>query len=365
MKRFRLIWPRHWRGLIAAMLVVGHHVHVGATSFDCYRATTLVEQSVCSNAELSRLDDDLAWLYAHIAPAAKATNKLAQRQWLRERNLCADEACLQAAYIARISSLLMSKDLLIAPSPGDTPGETRLTLKNGWVPGKDVWGDRIDQGNDPLCRVAAEHMNRYAADWNRHRVVLLDNLCVTASLSIPGMVPPPWKELAPADHLLLIARLLRFSSEGARQYFAPDPPHGSHSDAFYRDAAAKFAADGGHLLTWTTTLFSAATDARTNETINTAKQQQTIVQLRESAQPWRDTVASATCQPSSWRDRVFLVEADLSGPAPAYIPSLDSATVMLYEGAPVFLRNYRSQLLIDDTASFFGGTRCNLSAIRE
>jgi uncharacterized protein YecT (DUF1311 family) len=297
------------------MLALLYNTHVGATSFDCRRPTTQVEQSVCSNAELSRLDDDLAWLYAHIAPAAKATNTLAQRQWLRERDLCKDEACLQAAYIGRISSLLMSKDVLIAPSAGGSPGETRLTLKNGWVSGKDVWGDRLDQRGDQLCRVAAEHMNRYAADWSRHHVVLLDNLCVTASLSIPGMATPPWRELRPADHLELISRLLRFSSEGERQYFAPDPPPGSDSDAFYRDAAAKFVADGGHVLAWTTTLFSAVTNARTNETINTAKQQQTIVQLRESTQPWRDTVASATCQPSKSTDRVFLVEADLSGPA--------------------------------------------------
>ncbi|RZT04187.1 hypothetical protein SAMN05216319_4036 [Duganella sp. CF402] len=365
MKHFHCSCRRHWLGLITAMLVIVGHPQVAAASFHCGRAVTEVEQQVCTNAELSRLDEDVAWLYARTAPAAKSSAKLAQLKWLRERNLCADEACLRNVYVGRIRSLLMSKDLLIPPSPGDEPGETRLTLKNGWVPTNSPWSEVSGQPEDQLCRAAESHMNHYAADWRRHNVVLLDNPCVTASLTIPGMEPPPWRHLVAADHLALIAKLLRLSSEGAQAYFAPNPPAGSRSDAFYRDAAAKFVTDGGQLLAWTTPLFTAVTDARTNETINTAQQQQTVVQMRKSTRTWRDSVATETCRPADWTDSAFMVENDLSGPAPVYVQSLAEATVMRYQGAPVFLRHYSSQFLIDDTESAFGGTRCNLSAITQ
>lgn len=364
MKRFPHTRYMHKHGFAVMIMALACHAHVAAASFDCERGVTQVERQVCADAELSRLDEDLAWLYAHIAPEARASGKVKQQKWLRKRNSCADESCLRSAYVARIRSLLMSKDLLIAPSPGDAPGETRLTLKNGWVPTNSLWSEVSGQTEDPLCRAAESHMNHYAADWRRHNVVLLDNPCITASLTIPGMEPPPWRKLVTADHLGLISKLLRFSSEGAQKYFAPNPPAGSRSDAFYRDAAEEFAAEGGQLLAWTTPLFEVVTDARTNEVVDTAGQQQTVVQMRRPRRTSVNTVATETCRPADWTDSAFLVENDLSGPAPVYIQSLDQATVMRYQGAPVFLRHYSSQFLIDVTGAY-GGTRCNLSVITQ
>lgn len=364
MTRFRRTCHLHRNCLAAIMFALICHAHAAAASFDCGGIVTQVEQQVCANAELSRLDEDLAWLYAHISPAAKTSGKLEQRKWLRERNSCADEPCLRSAYVGRIRSLLKSKNLLISPSPGDEPGETRLTLKNGWVPTNSLWSEVSGQTEDPLCQAAESHMNHYAADWRRHNVVLLDNPCITASLTIPGMEPPPWRELVVADHLVLISKLLRFSSEGARKYFAPNPPAGSRSDTFYRIAAEQFAAEGGQLLAWTTPLFEVVTDARTNEVVDTARQQQTVVQMRRPRRTSGNTVATETCRPADWTDNAFLVENDLSGPAPVYISSLNQTTVMLYQGAPVFLQHYSSQFLIDVTGAF-GGTRCNLSVITQ
>jgi uncharacterized protein len=353
---------RHYFAVVMLALIC--HAHSAAASFDCGGVVTQVERQVCANEELSRLDEDLAWLYEHIAPAARASGKLEQRKWLRERNACADEPCQRGAYVGRIRSLLMSKDLFIAPSPGDAPGETRLTLKNGWVPTNSLWSEVSGQTEDELCRAAELHMNHYAADWRRHNVVLLDNPCITASLTIPGMEPAPWREFVVADHLVLISKLLRFSSEGAQEYFALNPTAGSQSDTFYRNAAEQFAAEGGQLLAWTTPLFEVVTDARTNEVVNTAQQQQTVVQMRRPRRPSGDTVATETCRPADWTDNAFLVENDLSGPAPVYIRSLNQATIMRYQGAPVFLRHYSSQFLIDVTGAF-GSTRCNLSVITQ
>lgn len=353
----------HLAGLLVSGALLAPAASVHAASFDCGKASVHVEHLVCANAELSALDEDLAWFHAHIVRIAMPANKRAQQLWLSHRNRCTDVACLRSTYIERISQLAKSKDVLIRPGPGDPDGEARLTLKNGWISGKNVWGEPIKQDSDKLCRAAAAHMNRYAADWRRHHVVLFDNLCVTASLSIPGMTQPPWQELKPGEHRLLIAKLLRLRSEGPQEYFAASPRADRRSDDFYLDAAAKFVAEGGVLLKWTTKLFSAVKDARTNEMIDTAQQQQTIVELRQPAREWQQSVASATCQPSAWSDYAFLVEADLSGPLPVNIRSLDNASVALYQGAPVFLRDYTRQLLIDDTSAVYGGTRCNLSAV--
>jgi len=80
-----------------------------AASFDCSKTRTLVEETICSNTELSALDDRMAEEYQmargqtsddYFAPIEKA-----QKAWLKVRNKCQDLACLKRAYKKRIIAI--------------------------------------------------------------------------------------------------------------------------------------------------------------------------------------------------------------------------------------------------------------------
>jgi uncharacterized protein len=82
-----------------------------AASFDCSKASTAVEGSICANATLSDLDDQLSAAYKKARsmssdPAALQKEQLA---WIRNRNTCgANVACLTQSYKLRIDELKIS-----------------------------------------------------------------------------------------------------------------------------------------------------------------------------------------------------------------------------------------------------------------
>lgn len=91
---------KRWMGLLAC-LAMGQ---VQAASFDCEKVGTKVEKLICANADLSKLDEDLASAYGSaLAQADKPdTLKQAQKTWLKLRNTCADPTCVKRAYESRI-----------------------------------------------------------------------------------------------------------------------------------------------------------------------------------------------------------------------------------------------------------------------
>lgn len=83
---------------------------VQAASFDCRAADTPVEKLICSDAQLSKMDEDLARRYEKIVANLNADDKRefmqAQRSWLKNsRSLCDDVACLRRSYETRIHML--------------------------------------------------------------------------------------------------------------------------------------------------------------------------------------------------------------------------------------------------------------------
>ncbi len=74
-------------------------------SFDCGRAMTAVEKMICADADLSKLDTDMAQAFK----AARRTLDVAaigQVAWLKDvRNRCATAGCLRDAYRKRIADL--------------------------------------------------------------------------------------------------------------------------------------------------------------------------------------------------------------------------------------------------------------------
>ena len=90
-------------------------------SFDCNKAASAAEIMICGPYE-SRLrsrDRDLAALYA-IAKARGKTTARGQRIWLRSRNRCADAACIEQAYDARITVLFARTAGPVAVAPDET-----------------------------------------------------------------------------------------------------------------------------------------------------------------------------------------------------------------------------------------------------
>jgi glucose/arabinose dehydrogenase/uncharacterized protein YecT (DUF1311 family) len=78
-------------------------------SFDCARASTAIEKSICADPLLSRLDEQLDDAYRAAQKRTESRRALrdAQRIWLsRRRDNCRDATCLRAAYEVRIAALL-------------------------------------------------------------------------------------------------------------------------------------------------------------------------------------------------------------------------------------------------------------------
>lgn len=97
-----------------------------AASFDCRKAQSAVEKMVCSDGELTKLDEELAQIYGEVLKKApdEASLKKQQRAWLKARNHCQEISCLRDHYQGRLAvlneanvfkaeesySLVMSKD---------------------------------------------------------------------------------------------------------------------------------------------------------------------------------------------------------------------------------------------------------------
>lgn len=81
---------------------------LNAASFDCKKAGNFIEHSICNDAELSKLDDDLAIAYKSSMKSHADKNQLKSEQleWMKkERNVCKDVECLKKSYSNRIAAL--------------------------------------------------------------------------------------------------------------------------------------------------------------------------------------------------------------------------------------------------------------------
>ncbi|WP_446904025.1 lysozyme inhibitor LprI family protein [Burkholderia sp. YIM B11467] len=79
-----------------------------AAGFDCAKAASPTEKTICADPALSKLDGDLsaAWKKALAKGGDTATLKAAQLKWLKQRDQCgADAPCLGDRYRERLASL--------------------------------------------------------------------------------------------------------------------------------------------------------------------------------------------------------------------------------------------------------------------
>jgi uncharacterized protein len=78
-----------------------------AATFDCKKASTFAEKVLCSDSQLSAMDDELGRLYkgALAGTPNNETLKSDQKAWLSLRDQCRDSDCIKKAYADRISAL--------------------------------------------------------------------------------------------------------------------------------------------------------------------------------------------------------------------------------------------------------------------
>lgn len=90
------------------LMASGAPSSASAASFDCSKARQGVEQAICFDQGLSRMDEEMALAYKDLLVRVpdKEPVKQSQRDWLRfSRNVCQSIDCLRAIYAARIETL--------------------------------------------------------------------------------------------------------------------------------------------------------------------------------------------------------------------------------------------------------------------
>lgn len=78
-------------------------------SFNCDKASTLIEKTICSSKALADLDNNVALAYQNALSNGTDVNlKASQKEWIRKRNTCQTEKCIEKAYVERWQDLAPS-----------------------------------------------------------------------------------------------------------------------------------------------------------------------------------------------------------------------------------------------------------------
>jgi|WetSurMetagenome_2_1015567.scaffolds.fasta_scaffold10503_1 uncharacterized protein len=94
--------------VLFALMLLFPPTYASGASFNCKKSHTFIEHAICSNQQLSKLDDELDRAYKNTLQVAidPASLKEEQRAWLTDkRNVCQDVACLTRVYKQRLESL--------------------------------------------------------------------------------------------------------------------------------------------------------------------------------------------------------------------------------------------------------------------
>lgn len=118
---------------VLVVIMAAFSIEIHAASFDCAKARSRGEILICSDPELSSLDDELAKTYAKaksLAPSPADFKAQSEREWKRRETTCFDKQCLLAWYAQRREQLLSVINAQTSkPPPPTTP-----------VPAKDASG---------------------------------------------------------------------------------------------------------------------------------------------------------------------------------------------------------------------------------
>lgn len=158
-----------------------------AASFDCTKAQSKVEHHICDNADLSKVDEELAAHYkAAVQDTVRAESvRQTQKQWLKQRNDCVNADCVRLAYINRISALRMLKTggaFHVQPAPTTR----RITFG--------------PKEASPICEAYATLLNQTPTGQSLA-------VCGNRMDQLPGAIPLSWEILDPLQNQELLYKL--------------------------------------------------------------------------------------------------------------------------------------------------------------
>lgn len=195
-----------------------------AASFDCDKAATKVEKLICSDAALSKLDDELAVAYKtgrQDEKQAEAVRK-AQKEWLKDRNTCSDAGCVKRVYEKRLQRLASS---VSAHWPSERSDGSLLNA--GPQLGKPRYGHCADVGIVGSCDTgqSAKTGKGYAVceTYLKYLNTLTDMPKCEAPIP-PGFKRPEWEEMNVRNNIRLAyqAEAIYFAGWGVGKYIQPD-----------------------------------------------------------------------------------------------------------------------------------------------
>lgn len=224
--------------VVLAPLVLFLAQPVAAASFDCAKASTAVEKTICGDVELSKLDEALVAAYARVLAQATVPNSLRseQRKWLRDiRDACPDAACVKAAYETRIAELAK-----IAEAPDPANARDVGPVAEGFV-ALDELGNPLDEDGLPIGPGNLLPGSGYEYQGVRIAYSVDDNLCSGIALGLrqhsmspvyicgvpfPKASPPgnffgfwrvpPWRSMDPANNIDLVKEMFFWANDRER-----------------------------------------------------------------------------------------------------------------------------------------------------
>jgi uncharacterized protein len=131
------------------VVMSGLPFHARSAGFDCAKATTPVEKMICTDAQLSKLDDSLKVAYKKALSNASipAEVKAEQQYWLQEvRDACHDVACLKQVYTLRLP-LLDGGGLSGEYQRDSEPNNASITVRPVEYQQFEIKGDAVWVGN--------------------------------------------------------------------------------------------------------------------------------------------------------------------------------------------------------------------------
>ncbi len=184
-----------------------------AASFDCQLAQSVSEKLICSNPELSKLDEELAKQYKHRLKAVPnpAELKSEQRRWLKQlRVQCQDAQCYSKAYNERMSlwQTAPSNELASNPVAETTSKQVNKPdykdLRFQFCKSSSAISCEETGHGYTVCEAYLKHLNSLPKDWPHGACKAWVNPAL-GDISFPQ-----WQSLDVESNLALIYQLVSF-----------------------------------------------------------------------------------------------------------------------------------------------------------
>lgn len=201
--------------LVMVTLIIGV-ISIGAAqaaSFDCKLAQSASEKIICSNVELSKLDEELATQYKHRLKAVSnpAELKSEQRRWLKQlRTQCQDAQCYIKAYNERMSSWQTPQSNELASNPIAESNSNQANkpdykdLRFQFCKSSSAISCEETGHGYTVCEAYLKHLNSLPEDWAHGACKAWVNPAL-GDISLPK-----WQSLDVESNLALVYQLVSF-----------------------------------------------------------------------------------------------------------------------------------------------------------